>query len=124
MQETSVKYMIMIHNDPEVWNALPRSEHEAVWSEGARKWQELVDSGEIIMGEPLAPTSEARNVLVKDGTAVITDGPFAESREQFVGFLLVEVASEERAVEIAASWPDARYAHLEVRRIQVANATE
>jgi hypothetical protein len=116
--------MIMIHNDPEVWNALPRSEHEGVWSEGARKWKELVDTGEIIMGEPLAPPSEARNIHIKDGTAVVTDGPFAESREQFVGFLLVDVASEERAVEIASSWPDAKYAHLEVRRIHVANASE
>ena len=114
----------MIHHDPEVWNALPSSEHEAVWSEGAAKWQGLVYSGEIIMGEPLAPPSEARNVRVNDGSVVVTDGPFAEAKEQFVGFLLVDVANEERAVEIASSWPDAKYAHLEVRRIHVANAAE
>ena len=119
-----MKYMIMIYNDAEAWNALSTPEHEAIWSEGGQKWQELVASGEGIMGEPLAPPAESRIVRVNDGSAVVTDGPFAEAKEQFVGFLLVDVASEGRAVEIASSWPDAKYAHLEVRRINVSNATD
>lgn len=116
-----MKYMIMIYTDPEIWNALPVAEHEAVWSEGGRKWQELVASGEGIMGEPLAPPAESRIIRVRDGDANITDGPFAEAKEQFAGFILVDVADEARAVEIAASWPDAKYAAVEVRRVNVSN---
>jgi hypothetical protein len=117
-----MKYLLMIYNNPEVWNALPEEEHQAVWSEGARRWQELMDTGEIIMGEPLAPPGEARIVRVPNGLPVVTDGPFAEAKEQFVGFLLVDVVNEERALEIASSWPDAKYAALEVRLVREENA--
>lgn len=117
-----MKYMLMIYNNADVWNALSREEHEAVWSEGGQRWQDLVASGEGITGEPLAAPSESHIVRVQNGVPLITDGPFAEAKEQFVGFLIVDVASEERALEIAASWPDAKYAPIEVRLIHEENA--
>lgn len=117
-----MKYMLMIYNNADVWNSLSREEHEAVWSEGGKLWQDLVASGEGIMGEPLAAPRDAHIVRVQNGVPLITDGPFAEAKEQFVGFLMVDVASEERALEIAASWPDAKYAPIEVRFIRDDNA--
>ncbi len=117
-----MKYMLMIYNDAEVWNGLSGEEHQAVWSEGGRRWQDLMDSGEGIMGEPFAAPGDAHIVRVRDGMAEVTDGPFSEAKDQFAGFLLIDVATEERAIEIAKSWPDARYSALEVRLINVANA--
>ncbi len=117
-----MKYMLMIYHNTEIWETLSEQEQQAVMSEGGRRWQDLMASGECIMGEPLAAPSEARVVRVQNGSAEVTDGPFAEAKEQFVGFLIIDVASEERAIEIAQSWPDARCGALVVRQIHVANA--
>ncbi len=118
-----MKYMLMIYHNADAWAALSEQEQQAVMSEGGRRWQELVASGEGIMGEPLAAPRDSRIVRVRNGVPVVTDGPFAESKEQIVGFLMIDVVNEERAVEIAASWPDARVSALEVRLINVSNAT-
>lgn len=121
---SNVKYLLMIYENAEVWGKLSEQERDAVNSEGGRLWQELVASGEVIMGEPLADPKDSRIVRIQNGERVVTDGPFAESKEQFVGFLMIDVASEARAIEIAASWPNARYSPLEVRLIRVFNATQ
>lgn len=117
-----MKFMILIYNNAEIWESLEQSDKEAVWSEGGKLWTELLASGEGIMGEPLAAPADSRIVRTRNGVSTVTDGPFAEAKEQFVGFLLVDVVSEARAVEIASSWPDSRYASLEVRLINVSNA--
>jgi hypothetical protein len=62
-------------------------------------------------------------VRVQNGEREVTDGPYAEAKEQFVGFLINDVASEERAIDIAARWPNAWYSPMEVRLIRVFNAT-
>ena len=117
-----MKYMLMIYQNADVWTALPEQEQQAVMSEGGRRWQELVATGEGIMGEPLADPRDSRIVRVRNGFPEVTDGPFVDAKEQFVGFLIIDVADEERAVEIAKSWPDARFSALEVRLIHVENA--
>ena len=124
IRSNDVKYLLMIYENAEVWGKLSDQERDAVNSEGGRLWQELVASGEGIFGEPLADPADAHIVRVQNGEQVVTDGPFAEAKEQFVGFLMIDVASEERAIEIAASWPNARYSPLEVRLIRVFNAPQ
>jgi hypothetical protein len=124
LRSNDVKYLLMIYENAEVWGKLSEQERHAVNSEGGRLWQELVASGEGIFAEPLADPADAHIVRIQNGERVITDGPFAEAKEQFVGFLMIDVASEERAIEIAASWPNARYSPLEVRLIRVFNATQ
>jgi hypothetical protein len=57
----------------------------------------------------------ARTVRVRDGVPAVTDGPFAEAKEQMVGYCIVDCETQERAVEIAARWPDARLWGMEVR---------
>jgi hypothetical protein len=66
-------------------------------------------------GEALADPSTARAVRVRDGIPAVTDGPFAEAKEQMVGYCVVDCDTQERAVEIAARWPDARLWGMEVR---------
>jgi hypothetical protein len=117
-----MKYLVMIYHNTDSWNALTQPEKEAIWSEGSDLWKELTASGELVFGEPLASPDESRIVRLPNGQPVVTDGPYAESKEQFVGFLVLDVASEERAVELASRWPDARVGAMEVRQIHGANA--
>ena len=119
-----MKYLLLIYTNEEIWNGLSDEERRAVNTEGAQRWQDLVATGEVIMGEPLGRARDARIVRVRGGSTLVADGPFAETKEQIAGFLLLDVANEARAVEIAVSWPDARYFALEVRSIDFQNATE
>ncbi|MEP7026758.1 MAG: YciI family protein, partial [Actinomycetota bacterium] len=68
--------------------------------------------------------SNAITVRVRDGAQVTTDGPFAEAKEQLAGYLTVEVESPQRAVEIAARWPDAKHFAMEVRQVMHTSGTE
>src|SRR5512132_3351445 len=77
---------------------------------------ELTESGELVFQQGLADPSQARTVKVQQGVPVATDGPFAESRESLVGFWVVDVENEARAVEIAARISRAADAPIEVRQ--------
>lgn len=112
-----MKYMLLIYQNPDAWNALSEEARNAVMNDATVMFEELTASGEAVGGDPLAPASATKTVRVRDGVATVTDGPFIESKEQFVGYLTVDVKSQERAVEIATRWPDARYWALEVRPI-------
>jgi hypothetical protein len=85
---------------------------------------ELTESGELVGGEALADPSNTRTVHVRNGTPAVTDGPFAEAKEHLGGYLIVECETPERAVEIAARWPSARFSPLEVRPIMDTAGTE
>jgi hypothetical protein len=114
-KENAVKYILLIYQNPAAWESVPDEERNQVMNEAGEIWQELTESGEAIGGEGLAPVSATKTVRVRDGVAAVTDGPFIEAKEQLAGYCLVDVASEERAVEIAKRWPDARYWAMEVR---------
>ena len=86
--------------------------------------KELTESGEWIGGEGLADASQARTVRVRDGVPAITDGPFVEAKEQLAGYCLFECETLERAIEIAARWPDASFAAVELRPLMDQSGTE
>jgi hypothetical protein len=79
--------------------------------------QELRASGELVAADPLADPVQTKTVRVRDGSSVVTDGPLAEAKEHFGGYLIVDCENIERAVEIATRWPSSRFAPLEVRPI-------
>jgi hypothetical protein len=110
-----MKYMLLIYQNPTAWEALSEAEVQTVMEDVDTLMTELAASGEWVGGEGLAPASQAKIVRVRDGVVAVTDGPFAEAKEQMVGYCIVDCATEERAVEIAARWPDARYWAMEVR---------
>ena len=109
--------MLLIYQNPATWQALSDDERTSLMTEAGARWKELADSGEWVGGEGLVAPSLAKAVRMRDGTPVVTDGPYLEAKEQLAGYLIVDVASEERAVEIAAHWPDARYWAMEVRQV-------
>jgi hypothetical protein len=112
-----VKYMLLIYQNRAAWEALAESERQVVFADVGTLVDELTKSGEWVGGEGLADPSTARTIRVRDGLPAVTDGPFAESKEQMVGYCIFDCATEERAIDIAARWPDARYWAVEVRAI-------
>lgn len=117
-----MKYMILIHSNPEsrkVWEGLSAAQR----AEGMALYTALDDalaaSGEMIVSEALADPSLGKRVTVRDGQAITSDGPFAEAKEHLAGFYLIECESMERAVEHAARVPEAEggYGVVEVRPV-------
>jgi hypothetical protein len=119
-----MKYLLMIYNNPATYEAWSEDQRAELFSTVDVIMNELTESGELIGGQGLADASTAKTVRVRNGVPATTDGPFAEAKEQLGGYLIVECETEERAVEIAASWPDAKYFAIEVRAIMHTSGTE
>jgi hypothetical protein len=110
-----MKYMLLIYNNAETMAALSTEERAAIFGSVGEIMRELTESGELVGGEALADASKTKTVRVRDGVVATTDGPYAEAKEQLAGYLMVECETTDRAVEIAARWPDASRWAMEVR---------
>ena len=107
-----MKYLCTIYGDEsQMTNATPEQANEMLEAYGAFG-QEAGDA--ILAGEGLQPTSTATTVRVRDGERMLTDGPFAETKEQLGGFYLLECNSLDEAIELAAKIPGAQYGSVEV----------
>lgn len=111
-------YLLLIYEDE---RAVPeRMANDPAFLGGFRSLAErLRASGEMRGGDALQPTTTATSVRVRNGEVLLTDGPFAETREQLGGFYLVEAENLDRAIAIAAEIPSARYGTIEVRPVRV-----
>jgi len=113
-----MKYMLMIYNRPGFVESLTDEERKFVFGEVDSIMAKLTESGELVGGQALADPSNGRTVRLSGGQVAVTDGPYLEGKEQFVGYLAVDCESLERAIEIAQSWPDIRLGGgMEVRAI-------
>ncbi|MFC4590201.1 YciI family protein [Sphaerisporangium corydalis] len=109
--------MLLIYNNPAALAAMPDPEREGLMAEVDTIVEELTASGEWVGGAALADPAMSRTVRVRNGVPATTDGPYAEAKEQLAGYLVVDAADVDRATEIAARWPDAKYWAMEVRPI-------
>ncbi len=116
--------MLLIYNNPATFDALSEEERDGLMGEVDALMTELTESGEWVGGEALADSSQTRTVRVRGGVTAVTDGPYAEAKEQLAGYCMVDCESPERAVEIAARWPDARFWAMEVRPVMDTAGTE
>ena len=115
-----MKYLILIHSNPAsraLWERLGDDDLIARGRARDALNEVLLDSGEYVVAEGLSDPNLARRVSVLDGSTVISDGPFAESKEYLAGFYLIECESSERALELAAQIPDAATGGVEVRPV-------
>lgn len=112
-----MKYMVLIYNRPGFVQDLSQAERSELFGEVDAIIKELTDSGELLGTEALADPSTTRTVRVRDGVPAITDGPFIEAKEQFAGYLLLDCENLERALDVAARWPDAKRFAMEVRQV-------
>jgi hypothetical protein len=118
-----VKYLLVLNINPDVIAALPEEEQQAIGS-GHQKFMDTIKaSGEFHSTVALQLPAQSAVVTVRGGLPAVTDGPFVESKEFLGGFYLVDVASRERALELAAMIPDASIEGLgvEVRGVEFAD---
>jgi hypothetical protein len=106
--------MMLVYLDE---NALPEPEREACYHESVALTHELKASGKYLAASPLYPTSSATSVRVRDGRRLVTDGPFAETREQLGGYYLVDARDLDEALAIAERIPGAKRGTIEVRPV-------
>ena len=109
-----MKYMLLIYTDEAVWT---ESDRQHCYEESTQLTHELHAKGKYLGASPLQPVSSATSVRVRDGKRLITDGPFAETREQLGGFFMIEAKDLDEAIAIAARIPAARKGTVEVRPI-------
>lgn len=114
-----MKFLISMHINPAVLDALTKEEMDAIGEGHGRFIQTLKDSGELILTQALVDPSQAAVVRVRNGQPVVTDGPFLEAKEYLGGFYLVDVEDKARAIELAARIPDTEIDGLGVEVRQV-----
>lgn len=106
-----MKYLCLVYLSEENWNACP-DETCFEFAEG------LSRSGRLLAAEPLHPVATATTVRVRNGQVGMTDGPFAETKEQLAGFYLIDAKDLNEAVQVAARIPPAKHGSIEVRPVR------
>jgi hypothetical protein len=117
-----MKYLMLIYQDEQAWAKRTEAEASQTMKEYMEFGKSIRESGHILGGNQLQPTSTATAVRVRDGKRLVTDGPFAETREQLGGFYLIEAKDLDEAIGIAARIPSARMGTIEVRPLVQAAA--
>ena len=110
-----MKYMLLIYFHEQA--TLSESERQECYAESTQLAHQIHASGQYLGANPLHPTSMATSVRVRDGKRLVTDGPFAETREQLGGYFLIEANNLDEAIGIAARVPMARKGTVEVRPV-------
>jgi len=110
-----MKYMLLVYLDEQV---MSDAEREKCYVESAQLTQQLNGSGQYLAASPLHPVSTATSVRVRGGERLVTDGPFAETREQLGGFYLVEASDLDEAISIAERIPPVRVGTVEIRPVK------
>ena len=107
-----MKYLCMVYLDESRASEIPHDDECLAYDADIRS------SGHCIASEALQPVQTATTVRVRDGRVSVTDGPFAETKEQLAGFYLVEAADLNEAIQLAARIPPARMGSIEVRPVR------
>lgn len=109
-----MKYMLLVYGDEQ---ASDEAEKERCYQESTQIAHEIRSTGRYLAASPLHPISTATSVRVRDGKRLVTDGPFAETREQLGGYFIVDVRDLDEAIEIAGRLPSAKLGTVEIRPI-------
>ena len=109
-----MRYMLLIYGDE---HALDETEREECYRESTQLAHQLNSARQYLASAPLRPTSTAASVRVRDGKRLVTDGPFAETREQLGGYFLIDAKDLDEAIAIAERIPMARRGTVEVRQV-------
>jgi hypothetical protein len=110
-----MKYMLLIYLDEK--HPLSEAERQACYQESMKLAEELHKKGQYIAANPLHPTETATSVRVREGKRMVTDGPFAETREQLGGYFLIDAENLDAAIAVAARVPMAKKGTVEVRPV-------
>ncbi|AYC34817.1 YciI family protein [Pseudomonas cavernae] len=110
-----MKYLLLVYGDESLMHSLPDSPHDAECNDYC---ESVRASGRLLAAEALEPVRSATTVRLRGGKQSITDGPFAETKEQLAGFYLVEARDLNEALQVAGKIPAARVGSVEVRPVR------
>ena len=113
-----MKFLFMIFHDEAILDALPKKEMQTLVDSALDYDEEIRKSGHYIVSNALQRAQTARTIKVRNGKTTVTDGPFAETKEQIGGFFLIEAKDMDEACAVAARFPPARIGTIEVRPVQ------
>ena len=109
-----MKYMLLVYLDE---NCMNEAERERCYADSAQLTRELYEQGKYLGAGPLHPTATATSVRVREGKRLVTDGPFAETREQLGGYYLIDARDLDEAMSIAERVPVAKVGTIEIRPV-------
>ena len=109
-----MRYMLLVYADEQAWT---ESERELCYGESTELTHQLKANGQYVSASPLQPVATATSVRVRGGKRTVTDGPFAETREQLGGFFMVDAKDLDEAIAIAGRIPGARKGTVEIRPV-------
>src|ERR1700688_2438602 len=107
-----MRYMLLVYQDEQ---ALNETERQACYVESTQLAHDLNSKGQFVATAPLQPVATATSVRIRDGRRMVTDGPFAETREQLGGFYMIDAKDLDEAIDIAARVPAGRWGTVEIR---------
>jgi hypothetical protein len=116
-----MKFLVLIYGNPEsraVWDSLTDEQKKEGMAGYAALHEALAQDDELVASESLDDPALTKQVLIRDGRPLTTDGPFAEVKEQLAGFYLLDCDSMDRAVEIVALIPEAPFSVVEIRPVR------
>lgn len=110
-----MKYLCLVYVEEKILNAFPVEQRRLISDDAMAYCDNLQKAGQLLAASPLHPVDTSTTVRVRDGRTSTTDGPFAETKEQLGGFLMIEVPDLNDAIRVAAHFPAARFGSIEVR---------
>jgi hypothetical protein len=116
-RRTTMQYMLLIYDDEQLWADMGEAERGQIFQAYGAYTEDMRQKGVFVAGDALQPTSTATTVRDRNGDRLVTDGPFAETKEQLGGYYLIEVDSLDDALDWAARIPSAKVGSIEVRPV-------
>jgi hypothetical protein len=114
-----MKYMLLLRQTPDAGPAEGTPEFDAEMTQWGQLMGDLAETGEFVAAHGLDTESTATTVRARDGEVIVTDGPFAETKEQFFSYIIIDVADLDAALAWAKRMPNATYGSVEVRPLSV-----
>ena len=114
-----MQYLLLIYDQEQTWDKLSENEQGAILAAYGKFTHSIRESNQFVAGDALMPVSTATTVRVRNGKTTVTDGPFAETKEQLGGYYLIEAENLDQATTIAARIPTAQTGCIEIRPIMV-----
>ena len=113
-----MKYLCLVYHEEAMMDALPEREHDAITDDVLAYREELRQNGHYLASSPLQSVRTATTIRVRNGKLAVTDGPFAETKEQLGGFYLIDARDLNEAIRVASKMPPARIGCIEVRPLK------
>ena len=112
-----MKYLLLVHHNEEVLGSLSKTDLQQMREESVRLANDINVTGNYLDAAPLQPVSTAVSLRIREGKRLVTDGPFAETREQLGGYFFIDAGDLDQALDIASRIPGARIGTVEIRPV-------